>query len=541
MLTRAVLVRRLLIVGTIVLLAAPAAASASISPTLSVSPGTVPAGSAATSIGFEYQFNPSVADTLTRFETLLPPGLLINLSAAGGGCLTAPAPQPACAIGTGTASASSGTWKGAVGLYLVDRPSPGDVAGIALTNHDGETLATADVTMRSATDPNGPGLEIDFTGVSGGGLSGLDLNLDGLRTPSTCPSTPADAAVLANGSLDGPKPVQATAPLAVTGCAALAYQPSIAVHANRDASDSGVELIASVSQPNAAVESATQALELDLPTSVLPNTLAQDVCLQGSPCPVGAATATSSALPASLLGNGTVTLGGIFLAPTLTVYFPSANLTLVGTIDATNDRVTFANLPDLPLTGLLIDITGPGNRKAFQTTCWPGSVLAKFVPQDGNSLVRWAAPVAFKNCPPPPPPAKPPHVSGGSLTGLTTGKPKLQFIVRHGADSPAIGSISIAPPHGLKFKRCRVSRHRCNGLSLSAGLLKSVKLSGGQLVITLTQAVPRTTITVGAPSLSEGAGLLKRARRHKVTSMTFGLTAVDAARTAWALVLTLRP
>jgi hypothetical protein len=538
-LTRSVLLRRALIVGTALLLAAPAAATASVSPSLGITPGAVSSGSTTATLSLDYNFNPSSGDSPLSFDTLMSPGLLLNASIDNGACLTASAPQLACQIGTGTATATSASWNGTVGLYLEQPPSPADIVGIALVKGN-TTLAIADVTMRNASDVNGAGLDVDFSGLPKIGLSELKVMLGDVRTPTSCPSTPLNVILTARDQLGMLAP-QASAPLSVTGCASLAYRPSLAVHAVKDANDSGTELITSVSQQNAGSESATQAVELSLPPSIQPNTLADAVCLFGSPCAVGSATASSPLLPASLLSNGTVTLSGTFLAPALTISFPAVNLSLSGAIDTTNDLVTFANMPDFPLSALTVDLTGPGNRKAFQTTCAAGNLTAKLTPRDGNPAVSSSTPVTFTNCPPPAPPPKPPTLSGQSLTGLTTGQPKLRFTVRHGANAPNIASLSIAPAAGLTFKRCRVKKGRCNGLALVGAQLRSVTLAGGRLAITLAAPAPRVSVTVSSPVLSESTAFLKRARRHKVKGVMFALTVVDAAHTSSALVLAVKP
>mgnify|MGYP001312408357 CR=1 FL=1 len=532
------LLRRALIVGTALLLAAPAAAAASVSPSLGITPGAVSSGSTTTALSLDYKFNPSPLDSPSSFDTVLPPGLLLNASIDNGACLTASAPQLACQIGTGTATANDASWTGAVSLYIEQPPSPADIFGIALVNKNG-TLAIADVTMRSASDVNGAGLDLDFSSLPNVGLSELEAML-GVRTPTSCPSTPVNVVLIARDQLGMLAP-QASAPLSVTGCASLAYRPSLTVHAVKDANDSGAELITSVSQQNMASESATQAFKLSLPPSVQPNTLADAVCLFGSPCAVGNATASSPLLPPSLLSNGTVTLSGTFLAPTLTINFPAVNLSLSGAIDTTNDLITFANMPDFPLSALTVDITGPGNRKAFQTTCGAGNLTTTFTPWDGNPAVTSSTPVTFTNCPPPSPPPKPPRLSGQSLTGLATGQPRLRFAIRHGANAPNIASLSIAPAAGLTFKRCRVKKGRCNGLALVGAQLRSVKLAGGWLAITLAAPAPRVSIAVSGPVLSESTALLKRARRHKVKTVMFALTVVDPAHAASALVLAVKP
>ena len=98
---------------------------------------------------------------------------------------------------------------GSVNLYLVPAPAAGDAAGVALVQGS-NTLSIAAVTVRS-TDG---GLNVAFSNLSAYGISNLNVSLTTLRMPSSCPTTPANVTLTADGA-------STTAPLTVTGCSGL--------------------------------------------------------------------------------------------------------------------------------------------------------------------------------------------------------------------------------------------------------------------------------------------------------------------------------
>ena len=122
------------------LLAVVPAASASISPSLTLSQSSANAGSTA-NLGMDLKFSPTGSDSPKDLTVSLPAGLLANASIDGGACLTATSPVAACQVGSGTVSASE-TLLGIpvpvplslpVGFYLVAPPKPGDLAGLQMT------------------------------------------------------------------------------------------------------------------------------------------------------------------------------------------------------------------------------------------------------------------------------------------------------------------------------------------------------------------------------------------------------------------------
>ena len=340
------------LVTTAAVLALPAVAAAA--PVLAVTQSTTTAGTNPATVTFNSTFTSAPNDVTFA----LPAGLLANANQGGGACLASSTPNSACIVGTG--SVTSGVGPAApVTLYLVAAPAAGDAAGVALVQGT-TTLSTAAVTVRS-TDG---GLNVAFSSLSADAISAMSVSLTTLRMPSSCPTTPANVTLTADGA-------SSTAPLNVTGCSGQTYQPALSASITKDAHDSGGELVLGITQ--GATEAASKSITLGLGSAVTPNVGADLACLAGTACTIGTATATSPLLPSVALASGTVTLGGSTSAPTIAVSFPAPfAMTLTGAVNLSSNSVTFGNVPDLPLTNLTLTVTGPGGQKAFTiTSCAP--------------------------------------------------------------------------------------------------------------------------------------------------------------------------
>jgi hypothetical protein len=517
-------------------------ASATISPTLTLTPNTVPAGAPANaSVEFDIAANGG-SDTFKDVAMILPPGLLANANLDGGICLLSPlssSTPPACQVATAKLNGFPTT---NASLYLVQPPVPTAVAGIGLclgASSCTTPVTTGTVTVRGTTDPNGSGLDVAFTNLAAG-TTELDATFTGLRTPTSC--APASVSVLADSQSD-PTVKSDTKPLTVTGCSSLLFNPGVSASVIKDSADSGAEVVTTTSQPGALSESATKMLVLAVPSSISPNVAAVASCFAGTPCKVGSATGASPLVPSAALSGGTVTLGGLITAPVLTVSFPAVNLTLTGTFNSTFTAITFNNVPDTPLSSLAVDITGTAAGRAFTTNCAASNYSVTFTPWDGNAAVTRTAPIAFSGCsssttPPPPAVGKP--TVAGAISGLPAGHAKLRFTVHHGTNAPNIKMVAVTPAKGLAFKKCTVKHHKCTGLSVSGATLSSVKVSGGRLMITLTSAAASVTVTVSGPVLVESKALQTNVKKHKVKSLTLTVRAVDAKGTGTSLPLKLK-
>jgi hypothetical protein len=204
------------------------------------------------------------------------------------------------------------------------------------------------------------------------------------------------------------------------------------------------------------------------------------------------------------------------------------------------NSLTFANVPDVPLGSLTLDITGPSAGKAFTTTCTPSKLAAKFTPQDGNPAQTVSAPITFRGCPTSggATPGKP--TASGSLVGLARGRPKLKLSATHGTNAPNLSSVSVRVSSGLSFSRRAVARKctgkgkhkKCRksikGLSVSGGAIKSATVNGGRLTVTLKHAAPSVSIAAGGPLLVESKALRRKAKKHKAGTVAATVVLTDA-------------
>jgi hypothetical protein len=188
---------------------------------------------------------------------------------------------------------------------------------------------------------------------------------------------------------------------------------------------------------------------------------------------------------------------------------------------ATN-AVTFASVPDIPLTSLTLNITGPNGQKAFSTDCAPANIGGTFTAQSGATHTVTAA-ITFSNCV-----IKP--TTSGSLSGLAGGNPKLKFKLTRGKGGANISSVAVGLPGGLKFSRSAFVTHKTcttsgtkkcvtttliRGLGISGAKAKSVAIKAGQLVITLKKASGSVTITASGPLVTETKALQTQDHRRQ--------------------------
>jgi hypothetical protein len=489
--------------------------------------------------------------------TSLAPGLLDNLN-ADPGCVVAQRLTPSCQIGTGSASIivdPSPTPTPIPGnLYLVP-PQGTDVAGIESVPPaaTGVPNQYTGVTL----NPNAPGglnLTTTFNPLPGGvQLQSLTANFTTLngqaftRLPSSCAAATSTFSVTYDSGATG----SASAAFTPTGCSSLAYAPKLSATITKDTNDSGAAMVIGITQ--AATESASKSIVLQLPKGLQPNATGDLPCPSAAGCKIGTATATSPLIPNAVLANGTVTLSGNATTPNLAIAFqPPFAITINGTVSLANNSVTFASVPDVPLTDLKLSITGPSGGKAFNTDCVPANIGGTFTPQSGAAAVPVTSAIKFSNCA-----LKP--TATGSTGGLASGHPKLEFNVTHGQGAGNIASLAIGlPAGGLKFSRSAFVSHKTcakpahgkkkcttttliKGLGVSGGAAKSVALEAGKLVITLKKPASRVTITVSGPLVAEVGSLQQRVKKHKVKSLLFVLQVRDAKATRTTIALQLKP
>jgi subtilase family serine protease len=131
----------------------------------------------------------------------------------------------------------------------------------------------------------------------------------------------------------------------------------------------------------------------------------------------------------------------------------------------------------------------------------------------------------------------PPRFSAVRITGVAELRPRLSFTVEEGRFSPALRSITVTLPAGLRFGasgrgvRLREPRRRAR---FSA---RRVRRS---LTVRFETLQKRVVMTVGAPTLSATGTLARRARRGDPGTVAIGLTATDGRRTTSRLSVRLR-
>jgi hypothetical protein len=540
---------------------APAASASIGTPALTLTPSSVTAASTG-NLGTDIIFNPSGGDSVKNLALQLPAGVIANASIDNGACLNSSTPQAACVVGTGTVTATENILLPIplslpAEFTLVKPPKPSDLAGLAVSVKDPtsgayQPLGTpADVVVRPASDPAGFGLDILFTNIPdtypvlgiSTSISVTEINgtFNGLRFPTTCPSTPAPF-VVASSSYSDSTVRSVNAPLTVTGCSSLKFAPAFKVTAVRDSGDQAVTLTTDITQ--GAGEAAPKSVALTLPSAVLsPNVSAiGNLCpdpSSGTCHPVGSASATSPLYPKPLSGQAFLTgTPGTLAAPSITIVFPAPfALTLSGAVDLSKDSTTFTGLPDIPLSDLQVQLDG-GAKGVFSSSCATssGAATATLVSQNGDQTATVPAPFTVANCT-----ASSrgtgsgsaknnhPTLSAAHLWGLLRGQAAMAFTVKAASGSPKLSRLIVQAPAGLAFVRQRQhKRLRVVGVSLRSTGLKAVSLSHGRLLITLGKPVSGVTVTIGRSALHESRSLRSRAQHAKLKSLRLTVSTRDA-------------
>lgn len=542
------------------------AASASVSPNLTLSQGGTAAGSSV-SLTTSFTFSPTSGDSPKDIALALPPGLLANATIDGGACLTKPAIQSACQVGSGSVHAS--TILGLpvpvaipIAMYLVAPPRAGDLAGIQIKNTTpllgGPLGSPGDVTIR----PSDAGVNIAFSGVPNTfkglpiSVQSMSTTLTGMRLPTRCGSAAVSATV---DSYKDPTARTTSAPLRVTGCSSLPFTPTFAVSAVKDRADGGVQVTTDVRQSASPPQSTSGTVVLTLPNTVLaPNV--QAVLNGGILCAnpasgtckaIGSASSTSPLYPATLTGKAYLT--GSLAAPAIALVFPPPfPITLAGKVNLATGSTTFTGVPDLPLTDLNVTLTG-GPNSVFLATCNPSAGVASsaLTSQDGSQTVIISQPFTVSGCtssssgggggsggsgggsggqgggsgsgsgsgggggsgsgahPGHAHHAKPPRLTYAALSGLGSGHVTLRLRVVAGRGAARLRSLTIVLPAGLRW---RTGTSGLSALFVSGGPPAYARIVHGRLTVRLLKAA--RAVTVRIVNLSESGSLRRHARHH---------------------------
>jgi hypothetical protein len=401
------------------------AASAAITPSLTLNQSAGTQAGSSVALGTNVGFAPTSKDTVKNLTEILPPGLLANASIDGGQCIQTPPPASglplaACKIGTGQATVVVNnvlTTTQPLSLYLVRRPAPTDLAGIAIYTDNTSTQlgTTGDVFLRPSGDPAGVGIDITFKSIpksiSFGGppltlsVTKLQTTISSIRMPDSCPSPAANYVIKANSYADATLKT-ASAPLQVTGCSSLKLTPTFKVTAIHDSADLGVKVTTDLQQPGTPDQATSRKVVLTLPPLVLtPNVVS--VVAGGILCtdptfasctPIGSVSSTSPGYPTGLHGKAYLT--GSLLAPSITLRFPPPfPITLSGADNLVTGSATFTGVPDIPLTDLKVVLNG-GPNSVFTSTCIPpsGTASTTLTSQNGDKTATAKAPFTVQDC-----------------------------------------------------------------------------------------------------------------------------------------------
>ena len=134
-----------------------------------------------------------------------------------------------------------------------------------------------------------------------------------------------------------------------------------------------------------------------------------------------------------------------------------------------------------------------------------------------------------------------PTTKSVTLTGLGRRKPKLTLTLSAGKNAPALMSVAILLPGGLKF--AAKTKTLDKGISLKSGRKKlkfSIKVKRGALMITFKSATRRATLTLAKPAVTITASEAAKIRRHKVKRLAIVLRTTDTSHQTIKLTLRLK-
>jgi hypothetical protein len=131
-----------------------------------------------------------------------------------------------------------------------------------------------------------------------------------------------------------------------------------------------------------------------------------------------------------------------------------------------------------------------------------------------------------------------PTVGSSSLSGLRSGHPHLTLTVSSGANAPGLQSVTVHLPRGLKFSSNFRKKHQ--GLKISGGVIRSVKVTAAGLIIVLKSPVSRLSLALGGSALAESGALETTVKSHKIGQLKFAVTVTDASNLTTVLAFSVR-
>jgi kumamolisin len=129
------------------------------------------------------------------------------------------------------------------------------------------------------------------------------------------------------------------------------------------------------------------------------------------------------------------------------------------------------------------------------------------------------------------PPVGKPKSTGVSLGGLAGGKPSLKFTLAAGSNAPALKSVAVTLPGGLRF--AKKAKSLSKGISVRNGGKKlkfKLAVKKGTLTITLKSSARKVTVKIGKPAISVSRSLASKVKHHKVKKLRLKLKATDTSK-----------
>jgi hypothetical protein len=562
--------------------ATPAQASLSIS-SFSLTPSSTQAGGTTTTPGpnlnLSAQFSTTNGDSPDNMLLSLAPGLLANPSIVPfctQANFTADNCSSASQIGTGTVTGTAPQFGTTLNLpataYLV-QPTGSEIAdvGLIVTFFD-YPVATQLGPVQIRTTPD-VGINIPFNGLPNTIegvpvlLNGINLTLAGAvggqpftRNPTSCSA--ATSSIVVNSYNAQTTNVTSNSSFTPTGCSSLPFAPTVTGTVSKDSGDSGIAMTATIT--SAYNQADSQSINMVFPFSASPNlgALLADECTPattGNPwaaCPVvGTATVKTPLLSQTLNAN-------IYLQqhtnalPTLEIVLPAPfNITLTGTPVLTGSSVQalVANVPDIPITNLSLDLPG-GSKSLFLA----GVHLCSQSQSFGGTFTAWSGATAS--------PSATATVTGCPTTTTTTSTttPTTTTTTTSSATSTGGAKTLTATQEESAGTAGSSSRSAARAAGGSGGASHLAARSTGQLSVSgLQGASPKLFVAVGGgkrtsairsvtlrlpPGFDVAAGLLARGLRvavdgHSVAASTRvqrRLLTVSFVRTGRVVFITLR-
>lgn len=396
-------------------------ASASVAvPSFNLNPSTTQAGSNP-DLGVSATFAPTSGDDPKSVTLSLAAGLLANPTVPAT-CSEAQLQSNSCPstsqVGSGTVTGTAhdllGTSLNAPAKEYVVAPQSGEAGrvGMVATTPFGNIVSEGPVIVRTSPDV-GANVTFDNLPKQVGGVAvtvtGVQLTLNGTvngkaftRNPTSCGTATTTLKVVA---YDGSS-TSSTSAFTPAGCSSLPYAPKLGAAASVSSWEGATALTSTITQTSA--EAATKQTTMTVPFGLKPRwDVYSRACGASDPssCPasatVGSATATTPLSATPLTGrvvlvsasNGNLGVDVVFPAPFA--------ITLTGTSSLTGQgfATTFTNMPDVPLSKVVVTLDGGSDSLLVNgyVLCGSPTMSGSFTGHNGANDTA-SAPVAVSGC-----------------------------------------------------------------------------------------------------------------------------------------------